>query len=105
MIADAVSPEVWRALGDLLAATPEPPSADADPVQVLEQALAVTDARERHIVRMRTLLDGQAGLPGAAYDVLAELQGRDARWTAALRRAHHLLADRLQAVRRLRHVR
>lgn len=96
---------VQRALDQLLAATPEPPSADADPVQVLELALEVTQAREPHIAAMRAVL-GDRDLPaGPATDALSELEGRDARWSAALRRAHHLLGERLAAVRRLRHAR
>jgi hypothetical protein len=89
----------------LLAATPDPPDAEAQPDEVLRRA-------ELMMLKRREALEALGAISSEITDperlapetvtMLATLHDRDARWMAALSRAKHLAGERMSGVARLR---
>lgn len=77
--------------------TPEPPSPDADPAEVLQAGEELVSARQSFVDWLREQLGDDPNVNPAAAPYLAALRERDARWDAALRRARHELSLRLAA--------
>jgi hypothetical protein len=97
-----MSTALHEALGALLATTPEPPSADEEPGAIVDRAGRMAEDRAAPFDRLRELVDAGCPLDEPARHLAATLRERDARWSAALARARHLLSDRLVAARRTR---
>ncbi len=97
-----MTPGVFEALREVLAATPEPPRG-ADPADLLTAGQAMADAREAPLARLRALMSDSVELHAECAPLLDEINDRDARWQAALSRAGVELTRRAAAVRRVRH--
>lgn len=94
--------DVSATLSALLAATPEPPAADADPAEILDAATAAFAAREPLVEALRAHLPSGAPLDAAQREVLAAIRRRDERWEAALTHARHTLGERITGAQRAR---
>jgi hypothetical protein len=97
-----VTPGVFEALREVLAATPEPPR-DADPGDLLAAGQTMADAREAPLARLRALMSDSLELHAECAPLLEEINDRDARWAAALSHAGVEIGRRAAAVRRVRH--
>lgn len=84
----------------LLAATPEPPPVTTDASEVVSLAEAMAQARA--LVLDELAARGIDHLPRHEHAASLEvLRDRDTRWTAALTRARHQLAERVASVARI----
>lgn len=100
--------QLQSVLADLELATPEPPPPITDAADVLCAVVSLMAAREPVLRRLKLLMEES---PGALANdepsrhKLAVICERDAQWSAAMARARHELAQRLQSCTRLRRMR
>jgi hypothetical protein len=93
-----VSLRLAEALHALLAATPEPPSADTDASEILILGQQMATEREGPLELLRALVEADPSLAEQGGELAETLRQRDARWNALLLRAHQELKHRVAAV-------